>query len=112
MLAIVSGVPPARQPVRMEAIDEPIEHRGRDVVGVVGVHLLRGRDLLFLPFDFLRRERRIAGNIRHQVHRQVEGVLHHDGADRGEVVAGSGPEDAADRVDLIGNLLRAPGRGA
>ena len=81
----------ARQPVRVEAIDEPIEHRGRDVVRVVGVHLLRRRDLLFLPFDFLRRERRIAGDIRHQVHRQVEGVLHDDGADRGEVVAGARP---------------------
>jgi hypothetical protein len=43
-----------------------------------------------------------------RIHPERERVLHHDCVDVGQVGGRPGAERAADEVDLLGNLLRAP----
>ena len=46
-----------RPAVRMEAVDEPVEHHAGEVVRIVVADLQPRQDLLALPLDLLRRER-------------------------------------------------------
>src|SRR5678815_4755528 len=49
----------------------------------------------------------MADDVMNEVHRDREGVLHHDGVHEGQIRAGSGPHCPADRIDLVRDLLRA-----
>ena len=66
-----------RQPVRMEAVDQAIEHRIGNVARIFGADLEPREHLLPLPFDLGRREagcRAMSDSIRMP---GLEAVLHH-----------------------------------
>ena len=109
--ASVSGVPRLRQPVGMKAVDEPIEDRVRDEVGIVEADLQARQRLLPLTIDLLRRERRMPRHVRQHPQAGVEAVLHDDDIDEGQVGAGAGAHGAADEVDrVVAISLRRFGR--
>ncbi len=95
----------AGQAVRVEAVDQPIDHLAGDVVRILRRHLQARHRLLALPLDLLRRERRPPHDVGHQLQRQRQAVLHHDRVDVGEVGAGAGAENAADEIDRVGDLF-------
>jgi hypothetical protein len=97
----------ARQTIRMEAVHKSIEDDIRDIARVVGIDANRRKNLVLLPRNFLRCEGGIPRDIRNEVHARLERVLHHDRVDEREIRRGTGPDIAADEVDLICNLLRA-----
>ena len=78
MLAIDSGVPGVGPAVRMEAVDEPVEHHPGDVVRIVVADLEARQNLLTLPLELLGRELRVPRQIGHHVEPEREAVLHHD----------------------------------
>ena len=51
----------------------------------------------------------MADDVVHQIHRQREGILHHDRVDEGQVGARPRSHGAADRIDLFRDLLGAAG---
>ena len=57
----------AGQAVRVEAVDQAIDHLARDAVGILRRHLQRRHRLLPLPLDLLRRERRPPHDVGHQL---------------------------------------------
>jgi hypothetical protein len=60
-----------------------------------------------LPVDLLRRERRPAHHVGQQIHPEREAVFHHQHVRRREIAARAGAERAADRIDGLGDFLRA-----
>ena len=101
-----------RQPVRVEPVDEPIEHDIRDVTRVVCVHAQRRQDLVLLPLDLLRRERRIARHIGHQIHADLKRVLHDNRVHEREIGPGAGAKVTTNEINLIGDLLGTPSCGS
>jgi hypothetical protein len=99
----------ARLPVRVKPVDQPVEQHRGDVARILAADAERRQRLLTLTIDLLWRERRAANDIGDEIQRQGEGVFHHDGIDEREIRAGSGSHGTANRIDLIGDLLGAPG---
>jgi hypothetical protein len=95
-----------RHPVRMEAVDQPIEHGVRDVAGIFEADRLPREHLLALALDFRRRERRLPRHVGQHAEPGVEAVLHHDHVHEREIGAGAGAHRAADEVDRVVHLLR------
>jgi hypothetical protein len=95
----------ARQPVGMEAVDEPVEQHRCDVVGIFVADPQR-RDLpLELTLNLFRSECRIARDIGDEIHAERERVLHDDRVHEGQIGARPGAECAADVIDLLGDLF-------
>jgi hypothetical protein len=101
-----------RPAIGVEAVDEPIEHDSREVLRIVVADLQSGQHLVPLSLNLLGGERGIARNIGHEIQREIETVLHHDGLDEGEIGAGPGSDHTADRIDGRGNLFGAARRRA
>ncbi len=100
MLAIDLRRAGVRPPVGMEPVDEPIEDDAGDVIGILVADLQAGEHLLPLALDLLRRERRVAREVRRPDRApSVEAVLHHHGVDERQIAARAGADRAADRVD-------------
>ena len=97
--------PPLRHPVRMEAVDQPVEHDAGDVGRIVVVHLEARQDAAADPLDLLIRERRMPRHVGHQVESEVEAVLHHQDVDEAQLARGADRQDAADAVYRVGDRL-------
>ena len=92
--------------VRMEAVDQAIEHHPGYVVRIFVPDLEARQNLLALPLELLGSELRVPRQIGHHIEPEGEAVLHHDCVDEGEIAARPGTDQAADRVDRRGDLLR------
>ena len=98
------GRPAVGQAVRMEAVDEPVEHEARDVVRVVVADFQPRHRLPALPFELVGLERRVAGDVAQQLEAEAEAVLHDEDVDVGEVGSRARRQRAADRVDRVRDL--------
>jgi hypothetical protein len=67
-----------RHAVRMETVDQPVEHQACDVVGVLGAHLESRKRLLPLPLELLRAECRVPHDVAQKLEPESEAVLHHE----------------------------------
>ena len=103
------GCAAVRHAVRMESVDRGDRTRRRPHSPDPRSLTCSARQrLLPLAIDLLGRERRVAHDVGHQVERRIEAVLHHDGVDEGQVGAGARAQPAANVVERVGNLARAP----
>ncbi len=93
--------------VGMKAVDQAVEHRARDEVGVLEADAEVLNRLLALALDLFGREGRPADDLGEHVHADVEAVFHHENGRRRHVAARPGVERAANRVDGIRNLAGA-----
>ena len=91
----------------MEAVDQPVEDDIGNVRGIVVADLQRQarQDLVALPLDLVRRERRAPRHVGEQIEGEVEAVLHHEDVDEPEVAGRARVQGAADAVDGTGYLL-------
>ena len=80
--------------------------------GILGGDLQRGQRLLALPIDLGLEEGRASHDVGHQRQPGLVVVLHHDAVDEAEVGTRAGTENAADVVDVVGDLLRRAAAGA
>ena len=102
----------AREAVGVEAEDEPIDHEPGHRFRIFCGDLQRGQRLLPLALDLGLEEGRAPHDLGHQRQSGLIVVLHDDGVDEAEVGPGARAEDAADVVDVIGDLLRGAAAGA
>ena len=107
----------AGRAVRMDTVDQAVEHHVGEVLGVLVSHLQPRQDLLALALELLRREGRVAQDVGEQPHSQREIVLHHHHVDEGKVTPQARAQQPSRAVDRLGHLLRrcawrCPGRAA
>jgi hypothetical protein len=100
-----------RQAVRVEAVDQPIEHGIRDEPGVVEADLERRQQLLALALDFRLGKRRTTSHLRQHAEPGVEAVLHHHHVEVAQVGPGARAGGAADEVDRVVEFFRRLRRG-
>jgi len=102
------GRPGLRPAVGMEAVNQPVEDDVGEEIGVVVADLHARQRLLPLPLDLLGRKGGVLHEVRHQVQRKVQAVLHDDRLDVAQVRPGAGAHGPADRVDRVGDLFGRP----
>ncbi len=99
-----------RQPVRVEPVDQPVEHGVGDEPRIIEAHLQSGQHLLALPLDLLLREGGVARHVGQHLQPRLKAVLHHHRIDEREIDPRAGVQLAADEVDGVIHVAGGLGR--
>ena len=82
------------------------EHVVDEIGGLVLVHVDLFEDHLTLGFDLVGSKRRVPHDVGEDVEPDVEVVVEHTDVERRVLLGGEGVHVAADRVDVLRDLLR------
>ena len=93
-----------RHAIRVEPEHQPVEDGVGDERRILEADLKVRQQLLALPIDLRRRERRMARDIGQHSQPDLEAVLHDDRIDEAQIDARAGVQGSADEVDGVVQL--------